>query len=227
MTPANTQFVLIIGNDGMCYRPFRKFGEFSRNQDLLNYPEKVSLVVFTGGVDISPSLYGHSPSKQTWCNPLRDVHELYAYRLARANGLPIVGICRGSQFLCAMAGGTLFQHVKGHNNGHHTIATTFGDMMPVTSTHHQMQNPPPGAKILAWAPARLSEIYIGEDDKEEDAPKMEYECVYYPNINALGLQYHPEMMQDHSKGFALAAELVDTCLNKNSGSIPEFPYEKG
>lgn len=207
------KYVLVIGDGQNYYRPFRKFGPFSQDQNLFNQPESIRLVVFTGGADISPSLYGHKPSTMTWCTPRRDVYELLAYRRARKHNIPIAGICRGAQFLCAMAGGTLFQHVEGHAcSSLHPIRTWDGRTFDVTSTHHQMQNPPASAKILAWSETRRSHIYIGEDDKELEPPKYEYECVHYPNINAIGMQYHPEMMSIYSHGFQFPEELVGNYL---------------
>jgi gamma-glutamyl-gamma-aminobutyrate hydrolase PuuD len=204
--------VLVIGGGYNYYEPFRNFGRFSRNHDLLNEPNKVAMVLFTGGADICPSLYGHKPSNLTWCDPRRDVYELFAYRKTRRHKFPLVGVCRGAQFLCAMAGGTLYQHVSGHNTGNHTIRTWDDRVMHVTSTHHQMQNPPDDARILAWSERRRSNIYIGEDNQELESPNHEIECVYYPNINAVGMQYHPEMMSERELGFKFAEEMVASFL---------------
>jgi len=200
--------VLVIGGGQIYYQPFSRFGKYSSDQGLLSTPEKISLVVFSGGADISPSLYGCSISRLTYCNPKRDVFELIMFRQALKAKLPMAGICRGAQFLCAMAGGTLFQHVAGHSDGRHAMKTWDDRLFNVTSTHHQMQKPPEDAKILAWSEYPLSDIYVTEDDLEVEAPELEVECAYYPNINAVGMQYHPEMMPDNSEGFQFAEELV-------------------
>jgi gamma-glutamyl-gamma-aminobutyrate hydrolase PuuD len=211
--PQTEKNVLVVGGGYQYYQPFRKFGKYTQDQSLFNKPENVSLVLFTGGADISPSLYGHKPSAMTWCTPRRDVYELLAYRRARKHNLPIAGICRGAQFLCAMAGGTLFQHVESHAlHGTHSMETWDGRTFYVTSTHHQMQNPPKDAKVLGWSEKRRSGVYIGEDDTESEPPECEYECVHYPNINAVGMQYHPEIMSEHSPGFRFPEELVKTFL---------------
>lgn len=209
---ATEKNVLVIGAGMGYYHPFRKFGRFSRDQGLLNRPDEVSLVVFTGGADISPSLYGHKPSRLTSCTAKRDVEEMLAYRRARKHNLPIAGICRGAQFLCAMAGGSLYQHVEGHGFCGHHVRTWDDRVIYVTSTHHQMQNPPEDSIVLAWADPARSEVYIGESDKKLPPPVVEYECVYYPTINALGMQYHPEMMSEHTQGFRFAEELIDRWL---------------
>jgi gamma-glutamyl-gamma-aminobutyrate hydrolase PuuD len=210
------KYVLVIGDGPGYYQPFRRFGRFSNDQGLFSTPENISLVVFTGGADISPSLYGHRPCALTFCSPKRDVYELLAYRRAFRNKLPIAGICRGAQFLCAMAGGTLFQHVDGHANGGHTMRTWDGREVHVTSTHHQMQNPPGNAQVLAWSDPRRSNVFLADNGDEVEPPEYEYECVHYPNINAVGMQYHPEMMGEKTVGFRLAEELVDQFLFNNS-----------
>lgn len=209
-----SKHVLVIGGGMGYYHPFRQFGRFSRDQAPLNQPDEIALVVFTGGADISPSLYGHKPSRLTMCTVRRDIHEMCAYRRARKHNLPIAGVCRGAQFLCAMAGGSLYQHVEGHGYCGHYVRTWDDRVVYVTSTHHQMQNPPDDAVVLAWAEPRRSTLYIGESDKKMPNPHKEYECVYYPSINALGMQYHPEMMSDHSPGFRLAGEMVEKWLLK-------------
>jgi gamma-glutamyl-gamma-aminobutyrate hydrolase PuuD len=203
--------VVVVGDQTGYYSPFRKFGKLTTDQSLFNHPDKVAMVLFTGGADIHPSLYGHKASSQTYCVPRRDVQEMMAIRRAKKHQLPIVGICRGAQFLCAMAGGTLIQHVNGHGRSH-SVQTIDGREMFMSSTHHQMQNPPQDAVVLAWANPRLSDVYVGQEDKELEPPEYEYECVYYPSLNALGMQYHPEAMSEHSAGFRYASELVDEWL---------------
>lgn len=209
------KYVLTLGGSSNYYRPFQKFGKHSTNRWHLNQPEKINLVVFTGGADISPALYNHSPSRSTCCQPQRDVAELLAFRKALKHNLPMFGICRGAQFLCAMAGGTLIQHVSGHEfYGGHMMRTSDDRRFHITSTHHQMQNPPPDAIVLGWADPYQSNVYIGQNNRSVVPPTVEYECVYYPSINAVGVQYHPEIMFENSCGFRFAEELVETYLIK-------------
>lgn len=215
--------VLVVGGGHRDYQPFRRFGRYSSDQGLLAKPEQVSLLVFTGGSDISPSLYNHEPSRLTFCQPRRDVFELMVFRRALRAGLPMAGICRGAQFLCAMAGGTLYQHVSGHGGSNHGMRTWDGRVIEVTSSHHQMQNPPENAKVLGWSEHNRSDIYITEDDFEVEEPEREIECVHYPNINAVGMQYHPEWMSDHSDGFRFAEELVARFLfGEQEPKVPQI-----
>lgn len=188
------------------YRPFREFGEETHDVDLIEKGE-IGLVVFTGGEDVDPSLYNQKKHPFTYCNSLRDAEEIAAFKRASAVNLPLVGICRGSQFLCVMAGGTLIQHINNHG-GYHTIRTNDDRLLRVNSTHHQMQNPPKNAVVLAWAEPKRSHEYYW------DTPEKEFECVAYPNINAVGMQYHPEAMDEKSEGFQYCLELTRKLLDK-------------
>lgn len=193
--------------DQSYYTPFAKFGECVSDPTILDKdPKSVALVVFTGGEDVDPKVYGEARNPKTYCNPHRDAEEMAIFKRARELNIPIVGICRGSQFLCAMAGGKLVQHLVGHSQ-YHNVRTDDGRLIMVSSTHHQMQLPPKDAIPLAWAEPRLSKVYEGPAGVNYE-PELEYDCVYYPNINAIGMQYHPEYMDSDTEGFQYAGELV-------------------
>lgn len=71
-------------------------------------------IIFTGGSDINPALYGESPSYElgTICT-LRDEHELeLAKKVLFQMNIPVLGICRGIQLLNIATGGTLYQDIK-------------------------------------------------------------------------------------------------------------------
>lgn len=152
------------------------------------------LVVFTGGEDIDPAIYGKNPHKQTWFNRARDNYEIQMFNLAREEGKKIVGICRGAQLTCALAGGILVQHQ--HHPWKHEIITNDGRKITTTSTHHQRQYPwggkKPNFELLAWA-NHLSPFAEGEskaDNLQNGSP--EAEIVLYPDVKALAIQGHPE-----------------------------------
>jgi putative glutamine amidotransferase len=65
-------------------------------------------LVFTGGPDIAPSLYGAAPDANTSGERLaRDVAEVVLMSAALERELPILGICRGAELLNVVRGGTL------------------------------------------------------------------------------------------------------------------------
>lgn len=69
-------------------------------------------VLFTGGVDIDPIHYGEE--RKNYCGSIqekRDDLEMRMYALIRSTDMPILAICRGTQFLNVALGGTLYQDI--------------------------------------------------------------------------------------------------------------------
>lgn len=163
--------------------------------------EKDSLLVVWGGADISPSLYNHKESSQTYPGGKRDWIEWALMQGAIKRGIPIMGVCRGAQMACAAAGGFLIQDVDNHVGGH-SVKTINGTQILVNSLHHQMMFAPPEveAKLLAWCETPRSPSYIIEDDRLFQPPPgfLEPEAYYFPKIKALAVQWHPEMMAENA-----------------------------
>lgn len=147
-------------------------------------------VMFTGGTDINPVIYGKLPNRANETpDRLRDAEEIEAFEKAIAMKIPMIGICRGAQLLCALAGGILVQHQNHPSN--HYIHTSDGRQLRTTSCHHQRAYPyAVPHKLIAWAD-NLSSINEGEPGEDLSGEK-EAEIVYYPEIKALGIQGHPE-----------------------------------
>lgn len=138
---------------------------------------KADLIQFTGGEDVTPEIYGKT-NTNSYNNFNRDLIEAGYFALAIRCNKPMAGICRGGQFLNVMCGGKMHQHVDGHATGKmHGIITTDGDVISVTSTHHQMMIPSDNAVVLATAKI------VGDEDTE---------IVYYPDDSVFCFQPHPE-----------------------------------
>ena len=209
--------VVVVGDrrlGGSYYRPFADIAPQGDCELIFTRPKQVLCAVFTGGEDVDPSFYGRSRNSKTNSNAYRDKEEQMFFREAAKHHIPMAGICRGAQFLCAMNGGILAQHITGHG-GNHPIRTLNG-IIEVTSTHHQMQIPPGGAIMLAWADPKRSKCYEGEND-EELYPKYEAEGVYYPATQSLGMQWHPEFMRKESEGFQYSVSLIQKLLRSELG----------
>jgi putative glutamine amidotransferase len=178
--------------------PFDQIFDYGINLQYADSLHWVDAVVLWGGEDISPSLYDteridHSgpavPSE-------RDLFEWHILKEAKALGKPIIGVCRGAQMVCAFAGGKLVQDVSGHGN-QHLIECYDGKKFSVTSSHHQMLYPyNVPHKLLAWSQTHKSKYYRGmkpeESQKFLDKIVKEPEVVYFPEINAMAIQCHPE-----------------------------------
>lgn len=80
--------------------------------------------LFTGGHDVSPALYGETPLPACGaCCAQRDEMESTLLPLLLEKDVPVLGICRGIQFLNAALGGTLYQDLP--------------TQAPSALTHHQ------------------------------------------------------------------------------------------
>lgn len=175
------------------------------------------VLVLWGGEDIAPSLYNQQPSKLTGANyqmSTRDTLEVNLAGRAIKEGIPILGICRGAQLLCALAGGRLVQHVDGHASRGHEIMTSEGKTLMTTSVHHQMMYPwEVDHRLLAWTNGPKSRRYVGEpNDNEEETEvvfpeaagdKKEVEVVYFPALKGLAIQGHPEFISNEKHEFIL------------------------
>jgi putative glutamine amidotransferase len=83
-------------------------------------------LLLTGGGDIDPGTYGAQPHPRTSrVSVPRDAAELELLDAATAEGLPVLGVCRGMQLLNVAHGGTLRQHLP-NDAGHTPAPGTFG-----------------------------------------------------------------------------------------------------
>lgn len=67
-------------------------------------------LLFTGGQDVEPGRYGETPLPPAGeYSPARDAMEGQLLALALERDLPVLGVCRGLQFLNVALGGSLYQ----------------------------------------------------------------------------------------------------------------------
>lgn len=179
------------------FYPFDKMGLFSEHitakvpDDL----EAGGCLVVWGGGDISPSLYGREVGRDTNASATlshRDHAEWELMKRAKELEMPIIGICRGAQMLCALAGGFLIQDVTNHTSGH-KVKTKEGEEFHVSSLHHQMLYPfEVDHEMVAWSDS-LSRHY--KDVNEDITVPLEPEFVYFPKEKGIAIQWHPEFMR--------------------------------
>jgi putative glutamine amidotransferase len=94
--------------------------------DLESLIARLDGVCLSGGPDLDPEAYGarerHAELGPT--EPSLDAFELALARAALERGMPLLGICRGSQALNVACGGTLHQHLPGHRQSEPGPTTT-------------------------------------------------------------------------------------------------------
>lgn len=187
------------------------------------------IVLFTGGEDVSPSLYGDVMGEYTHANPLRDAREVSIFEKALELQKPMLGICRGSQFLCVMAGGKLVQHMEHRHNQHYVYLHrqslddkySFPEQIMMTSSHHQLAFPYNlhHSQYRIIGTSQESRFHLnGKGVEIFKNGEAEPEIIYYRNINALGIQGHPEWMFDernskYAREFTFLNTLIKNLLN--------------
>ena len=166
-------------------------------------------VIFSGGGDLDPELYGAAPHSETdEPRKARDAAEMRLLGAALGRDMPVLAICRGSQLLNVARGGDLVQHLPeavGHERHRHVpgafsdhgvelapdsrLGGLLGKHAPVKSHHHQGYGRiGDGLREVAWADDGVVEGL-------EDSTKR----------FALGVLWHPEEGED----FALFEALVN------------------
>ena len=174
---------------------FTRYG-FQSTEKLSN----ADLIVLMGGADIGSNWYNQashprtSPPNEEW-----DIHTAQLIENAWANKKPIIGICRGAQFLNAVSGGSMYQHVDGHNNGpvHPVIDLETGQIHLINSIHHQAMIPHESATIVAVTReivATNRSFMRGENVVTvlNTGDEPEIEALWYPHTKSLCYQAHPE-----------------------------------
>ena len=111
-------------------------------------------LLLAGGTDVNPALYGQEPDPRTdRPDDGRDKLELRLLEEAFNSDRPVLGICRGLQMMNVARGGTLLQHIDGHQvrtpdpsvdihlvhvEAKSRLGSVLGfDPKPVNSRHHQ------------------------------------------------------------------------------------------
>ena len=206
--------VLVVSGDSYAL-PIEGLGEITNDVDyFIEHPNEFKLVMFTGGEDVTPSLYGDdSPDRMCWFNIKRDEFEREIFNVALENKILMTGICRGVQFLNVMSGGKMMHHITGHTGGRdHLMQLITGHKIVVNTLHHQMMLPPEDSILIGWSAEKLSSMYLGWHDEEVDYKGTENEAVIFPKTRAFGVQYHPEMMKETSDGFLFYRQMVKNAL---------------
>jgi len=162
-----------------------------------------------GGEDISTHLYNEKANKYCYEQPptKRDLEELELIKEAINLNIPIIGICRGAQLLCVQQKGKLLQHIFDHDYiYHHNIFLENEKVnIPTNSIHHQMMIPNKNNSIiLGYAKETLG---IDQNNKIIHVDSVP-EIVFWPEINALGIQGHPEYTSRPKQFFEYCKNLL-------------------
>jgi gamma-glutamyl-gamma-aminobutyrate hydrolase PuuD len=176
---------------GLYHQMWRSWG-----WDITDNIEDADVCQFTGGADVSPSLYNKFNHPRTFSNADRDAKCKELYDTCLRYAIPMIGICRGGQFLNVMNGGEMVQHADGHAmRGMHKATILENQMeIEVTSTHHQIMIPNYDAGIVLMESQPLGTFKETTDSNgrviQIDADDVE--SIYYDDTCCLCFQPHPE-----------------------------------
>lgn len=150
-------------------------------------------VLFTGGADVHPILYGEKLNDKTRYDLARDMKDSQAYH-SLYGSIPKVGICRGAQFLNVKSGGRMYQHVDNHGiSGTHVAMDGWTNKeIKVTSTHHQMMRPNNDAEILLYSDISTSRATDTSTIYPAGYEEFDTEACFYADTNSFCFQPHPE-----------------------------------
>lgn len=186
----------------------------SRGWEITETHKDADLIQFTGGEDVTPSMYGERSHPTTHSSLERDKAEYFLYADV-LGAKPMAGICRGGQFLNVVNGGELYQDVDGHAiGGTHPMYTTDGRTIEVTSTHHQMMRPMKGATVIATAHEATRKEYMRGKFVVIDngMEKPDVEVVMYKQNRCLCFQPHPEFERAPKECTDYYFELIEEIL---------------
>ena len=185
--------IYVVGGDNY-------YVNWIKDCEITNNLNEANIVFFTGGEDVTPSMYGCKKHPTTYNNIFRDNYEKKIFDQISNNQLA-VGVCRGSQWLCCMNGGKLIQNCDRHAIwGTHEIINKDGKSYQITSTHHQMAYPfdidSNDYEILYWANHRSTK-YEGDKIDSKKIIKEPEVTLYHikDKPKCIGIQGHPEMME--------------------------------
>lgn len=184
----NNKFFIVGGDRYEETRVLRAYG-FTKVETM----DECDFVVFTGGADINPAIYGEEAHRSVYFSEGRDRHEIEGYEAAKRLGKAFLGICRGAQLLNCLVGGKLYQDIN--HRGFHELVTDAGQRFMSNSVHHQMMRVTDGAIIKAWAENLSKDHHLYMADGKEANDKVvekEPEIVIYPLHRMVLVQGHPE-----------------------------------
>ena len=165
-------------------------------------------ILFTGGHDVDPVLYGQKMIPQCGeLSPMRDMMEGWILDWALKGDLPVLAICRGMQLLNVHLGGTLYQDLPVQRRS----AMNHSQEPPYEKNAHTVLVAKDSFLAKAagcWGPIQVNSLH--HQAVERVAPGLVVdacatdgvvESIYLPEKRfVLGVQWHPEYGIEQQKG---------------------------
>ena len=193
---------------------------FTQDREILaDAVERFDGFLFTGGQDVDPAVYGEE--RMEMCGkscPERDAEEKILLEIILEKDKPLLGICRGIQFINAALGGTLYQDLKTQHSSsvEHTMKPPYNRTVHYVFTVEDT----PLAKLTGAAKFGVNSYH--HQAVNILSPKLKamavadglVEAVYMENKKFLwAVQWHPELSFETDENSAAIFEaLVKACM---------------
>ncbi|CAN5950617.1 unnamed protein product [Sphagnum jensenii] len=185
-------------------------------------PEEADIIIWNGGEDIGTEIYNQKPVDYSIPNmkSRRDYDEIKMFEKFRSRpGKLLLGICRGSQLLNCLNGGSLWQDVDGHHRSHPMIDMLTGETVEVTSTHHQQMRPHKNGVVIGLSSKSEHKRAQGEASIVSPSSDLKYgqdiEIVWYPDTHTL----FDVVRGHHSTGTAIVKRF-DSEIEMAKAAVP-------
>lgn len=177
-------------------------------------------LLLSGGGDLHPSLYGQPVAdNRLSLDTVRDGEEAALFHAFCSQKKPILGICRGIQAINVFLGGTLCQHIDGHdsvchpiaysaslrallhspplvNSYHHQVVARLGDGLAVAASVPgdglPLVSSPMAASVFSEDPPLVPSPIAAS--APSDTLSLVIEAIQHTTLPILGVQWHPERM---------------------------------
>ena len=181
--------------------------------------DSIDGIIFTGGGNVDSLWYGEEPlEKQSTETELRNQFEKALFFVAKEKKIPILGICRGSQLINVLQGGSLVQDIDVQMN---TKIDHSGEGQKLEEKKHfvDLKKDSRLAEVYCKSQISVNSFHVqcvkqlGENLKvtakcKDGIPEaIEYEGDFFMQ----GVQWHPEALDDQ---LSLFKNFVNVCSFK-------------
>ncbi len=141
-------------------------------------------IILSGGNDINPTSFGEEVQEGLSLSLRRDLVETELLNIAIEKKLPVLGICRGMQFINTFFGGKVtdlrkrYSHLPSKN--HQITITAKQDLFGTESSVNSYHN---------WG---ITQTELAEPLKIFAKNGEIIEGIYHPTLPIIGIQWHPE-----------------------------------
>ncbi len=146
-------------------------------------------IILSGGGDIQPALYGGDPATPGKFSPERDEAEELLLTIAKEQDIPVLGICRGMEFINVYFGGKI-QPIANvadgliHDETRHMVTLTDNTLIQTVASNVEVNS--------------YHRMVIGEGQLAANltafavAPDRTVEGFYHPKLAIAAIVWHPE-----------------------------------